>query len=104
MYQTLLCSQLLSVENAHCLRAGALNDEMDEEQGGVVQACRLPQQYNALDFKATDTDSIPMIVNNSTQYPDMSASTVTDENNSRVTMPVFCGFEEEELLSEQYKK
>ena len=48
MYQTLLCSQLLSVENAHCLRAGALNDEMDEEQGGVVQACRLPQQYNAL--------------------------------------------------------
>ena len=56
MYQTLLCSQLLSVENAHCLRAGALNDEMDEDQGGVVQACRLPQQYNALDFKATDAE------------------------------------------------
>ena len=44
-----------------------------------------------------------MIVNNTTQYPD-TTSTVTDENNSRVTMPVFCGFEEEELLSEQYKK
>ena len=73
MYQTLLCSQLLSVENAHCLRAGALNDEMDEEQGGVVQACRLPHQYNALDFKAADADAttlspLPMIVNNNTTH------------------------------------
>ena len=67
MYQTLLCSQLLSAENAHCLRTGALNDDIDEEQGGVVQACRLPQKYNALDFKASATDSslsqLPMVVN-----------------------------------------
>ena len=29
---------------------------------------------------------------------------INDENNSRVALPVYCGFDEEELLSEQYKK
>ena len=28
---------------------------------------------------------------------------ISDENE-RVALPVYCGFEEEELLSEQYKK
>lgn len=56
MYQTLLCAQLLNAENPHCLKAGAFNDQYDEEEGGVVQANRLPTKYNALDFTApTDT-------------------------------------------------
>ena len=52
MYQTLLCAQLLNAENPHCLKAGALNDQYDEDEGGVVQANRLPTKYNALDFSA----------------------------------------------------
>ena len=32
MYQTLLCAQLLNAENPHCLKAGALNDQYDEDE------------------------------------------------------------------------
>jgi len=28
----------------------------------------------------------------------------TDENSPRMALPVYCGFDEDELLSEQYKK
>jgi len=30
-FQTLLCSLILSVDNPHCLRQGALNEEYDED-------------------------------------------------------------------------
>ena len=54
MYETLLCTQLLGAKNPHCLKAGAHNDTQDEDEGGVVYADRLPNQYNALDFRAPD--------------------------------------------------
>jgi len=57
MYQTLLCAQLLNAENPHCLQAGALNEQYDEEEGGVVQANRLPLRHNALVFRAPDQTS-----------------------------------------------
>ena len=55
MFQALLCSQLLKAENPHCLKSGALNDMQDEDEGGLVQADRLPLKYNALDFRCPDT-------------------------------------------------
>ena len=54
MFQALLCSQLLKAENPHCLKAGALNDMYDEDEGGLVQADRLPLKYNALDFRCPE--------------------------------------------------
>lgn len=54
MFQALLCSQLLKAENPHCLKAGALNDMHDEDEGGLVQADRLPLKYNALDFRCPE--------------------------------------------------
>jgi len=54
MYQTLLCAQLLNAENPHCLKAGALNEQHDEDEGGVVQANRLSLKHNALIFRAPD--------------------------------------------------
>ena len=52
MFQSMLCSQLLKAKNPHCLKAGALNDMQDEDEGGLLQAERLPLQYNALNFRA----------------------------------------------------
>ena len=57
MFQALLCSQLLKAENPHCLKAGALNDMYDEDEGGLVQADRLPLKYNALDFRCPDSNT-----------------------------------------------
>ncbi len=36
MYETMLCSTIFNAENPHCLKAGALNDMNDEDDGGLV--------------------------------------------------------------------
>jgi len=42
MYEVLLCQTMLSAKNPHCLKAGALNDMHDEDEGGLLYADRLP--------------------------------------------------------------
>lgn len=50
MYQTLLSSTVLGTKDAHTLKAGALNDMQDEDEGGVVMAQSLPLKHKALNF------------------------------------------------------
>lgn len=52
MYQTILCSTLLNVDNPHCLRSGALNHCQGEESEGLIRSDRLSHKYNALDFRS----------------------------------------------------
>lgn len=54
----MLCSQMFGVENPHCLKAGALNEMHDEDEGGLVHANRLPTKYNALNFTAPSIDRV----------------------------------------------
>ena len=86
MYQTLLCAQLLNAENPHCLKAGALNDQYDEDEGGVVQSNRLPTKYNALDFSAPIVDNTQLVYSNghaaATYEPDATISVNYDNGCS----------------------
>ena len=59
MYQTLLAVNMLDAENPHCLRQGALNDQQDEEEGGLIHANRLPLRHNALAFTLPDQQQPP---------------------------------------------
>ena len=82
MYQTLLCAQLLNAENPHCLKAGALNDQYDEDEGGVVQANRLPTKYNALDFSAPSANQIIHSNGHATSiYEQQDAATISVNYN-----------------------
>jgi len=73
----------LNAENPHCLKAGALNEHHDEDEGGVVQADRLPTKYNALDFSApSGGDKLMAFSNSCDRHHLPSASASASDINS----------------------
>ena len=110
----------MGAENPHTLRNGALNDGIEAEND-YLQNSQLTTKYNALDLRYRKPQNC--ILPSSAQFPKSNklvssyvehSLTSRDEErmdqenevdeNCQGSMPVYCGFQQQDLLPAKYTK
>lgn len=84
IYRTLLSSQLLGTENAHCLQSGALNSGQEEQYRGVQDKDRLRSRYNALSFNSAER---PNVVREEMRSANQSTSSSEKDRQMPMVVP-----------------